>query len=151
MRSNAIWYPTAVAVVTVAFFALGGFLFFAWGQQGMIEASPRPIVEAHVGYIAGRTFDEGGQVPVGLQVCARSVLSGTLTCTVPQATGEYILEVPDGQYLVYSYQLSAPATRAYYTTALTCEEDRACDATVVHVTAGATVDEVYPVDWALKE
>lgn len=155
LRSNAVWYPTAAAVVTAAFLTLGGFLFFAWGQQAATEASPRSAAEASVGYITGRAYDEVGKVPAGLQVCAQATLGGTPVCTVPKISGEYTLEVPGGQYLVYSYLLSAPTVLAYYTTALDCEDDLACDAAehtriVVNVTNGATVDEVYPVDWTVS-
>lgn len=151
-RSNAMWYSTAVGVVTAAFLTVGGFMILTLGNQGSVEASTRPnYTSSQDGKITGRVYDEQGVTSSSLQVCAQPTLGGTPLCVKAAASGTYRLIVPAGQYLVYSYHVLEPMRLAYYTKAVDCTGSSCASAShsrvVVNVTAGGLADGILPVDW----
>lgn len=117
-----------------------------------------PLIPETTGTIEGSLSYPGEKIPVDLKVCAENIFYSEKTyCTDQQikdskytnSTG-YQIEAPVGSYYVYSYQVSQPDKKAYYTEFVECGLKADCpshDKLIIDVYPNEITDKVDPADW----
>lgn len=111
-----------------------------------------------VGNIEGSISYPGEKIPSDLKVCAENIFySDQIYCTdklindskYTNSTG-YNIEAPVGSYYVYSYLVSQPDKKAFYSDFVDCGLKAECtshDKLIVDVYPDETTDQIDPIDW----
>jgi hypothetical protein len=105
------------------------------------------------GEVGGPPTDVPG--PLTMKVCAANVANNKVQCTgniqltETAYTKGYSLELPVGEYQVYSFDTQYPNDKIYYDKMVTCGFEYGCpnDIIVVKVLAGQTLENINPTDW----
>ena len=90
-----------------------------------------------------------------MKVCAENVANNKVQCTgniqltESAYTKAYSLELPVGEYNVYSFDTQLPNDKIYYDKMVTCGFEYGCpnDIIAVKVLAGQTLENINPTDW----
>lgn len=117
-----------------------------------------PLLSGTTGTIEGSLSYPGEKIPVDLKICAENIFYPEKThCTDKQindskytnSTG-YKIEAPVGSYFVYTYQISQPDKKAYYSEFVDCGLKADCpshEKLIIDVFPNETTDKVDPIDW----
>jgi len=123
-----------------------------------------PENDDHWGKIEGSLGYPSDMIPA-LGICAKEVGGSSEYCTYEVVEGDdytyglgYVIDVPPGDYNVYSYLLDAESEtggalddyKAYYSQFVTCGMDISCTshkAIKVTVDINETVTRIDPIDW----
>ncbi len=103
--------------------------------------------------IEGLVMYPGCAAPADLRVCARPAAGGEPRCVAPTPSAAglaYRVVVPAGRYHVYAETAERAGYRAYYSAAVRCGLDAACDdhaPEIVEARAGQATTGVAPADW----
>lgn len=115
------------------------------------------LIQGDSGIIEGSLSYPSEGIPDNMLVCAENQSSHDQYCTSKKITGSkylykvgYKIQVPVGQYTVYSALPGQPNYKAYYDEAVTCGLNAHCTSTkpiVVDVMTNQSLQEVDPIDW----
>jgi hypothetical protein len=118
------------------------------------ESIPMP---QETGFIRGTVWHPQDPIPNDLIACAAELNTQLEFCTQEQRSGvgftdtyAFQLEVPIGEYYVYSYRTSQPNLKAYYSEFVTCGLRGDCPSharLIVQVEEGVTINDIRPHDW----
>lgn len=120
------------------------------------QISSPPVASNVKGYIEGSMGFPSETIPIEVLVCAENIEDKKEYCTNERIDDAkytyhigYILEVPEGKYLVYE-KLPPNEYKAYYSEFVTCGISVDCEShepIVVEVKKGETTEKVDPQDW----
>lgn len=121
------------------------------------KAKYSPQQKIQTGFIEGSLIYPSEGIPKDMKVCAENIDTGKEYCTDKHLEDKkytngvgYKLEVPEGNYHVYSSTKMLKDYRAYYTQFVTCGLTVGCSShekVIVKIMEKQTTDNIDPGDW----